>query len=107
LSADATRKLFKDLRSRYDYVLVDLTPLMPIVDTRATTGFVDCYVFVIEWGRTTSEAVKHAFSDAYKIRENMLGVVLNKANINQLSRHYPPGEKYCRNKYYTQYGFTE
>jgi len=37
----------------------------------------------------------------------MLGVVLNKANINQLSRHYPPGEKYCRNKYYTQYGFTE
>jgi succinoglycan biosynthesis transport protein ExoP len=107
LSADATRKLFKDLRSRYDYVLVDLTPLMPIVDTRATTGFVDCYVFVIEWGRTTSEAVKHAFRDAYKIRENMLGVVLNKANINQLSRHYPPGEKYCRNKYYTQYGFTE
>src|SRR6516162_1371600 len=48
LSADATRKLFKDLRSRYDYVLVDLTPLMPIVDTRATTGFVDCYVCVIE-----------------------------------------------------------
>jgi polysaccharide biosynthesis transport protein len=107
LSADTTRKLFENLRSRYDYVLVDLTPLMPIVDTRATTGFVDCYVFVIEWGRTTSEAVKHAFRDAYKIRENMLGVVLNKANINQLSRHYPSGKKYYRNKYYTQYGFTE
>jgi len=107
LSADTTRKLFENLRSRYDYVLVDLTPLMPIVDTRATTGFVDCYVFVIEWGRTTSEAVKHAFSDAYNIRENMLGVVLNKANINQLSRHYPSGKRYYRNKYYTQYGLTE
>ena len=107
LSADTTRKLFENLRSRYDYVLVDLTPLMPIVDTRATTGFVDCYVFVIEWGRTTSEAVKHAFSDAYNIRENMLGVVLNKANINQLSRHYPSGKKYYRNEYYAQYGLTE
>src|SRR5215510_11933799 len=107
LSADTTRKLFENLRSRYDYVLVDLTPLMPIVDTRATTAFVDCYVCVIEWGRTTSDAVKHAFRDAHDIRENMLGVVLNKANINQLSRHYPSGKKYYRNKYYAQYGLTE
>src|ERR1700730_439697 len=42
LSADATRKLFENLQSRYDYVLVDLAPLMPIVDTRATRAFVDC-----------------------------------------------------------------
>jgi hypothetical protein len=51
LSVDTTRKLFENLQSRYDYVLVDLTPLMPIVDTRATRAFVDCYVCVIEWGR--------------------------------------------------------
>jgi hypothetical protein len=57
LSADATRKLFENLQSKYDYVLVDLTPLMPIVDTRATRAFVDCYVCVIELGRTTSDAV--------------------------------------------------
>ena len=107
LSADATRKLFDDLQSNYDYVLIDLTPLMPIVDTRATTGFVDCYFCVIEWGRTTSDAVKHAFRDAHKISENMLGFVLNKADINQLRRYYPTSEKYYRNKYYAQYGFTE
>jgi succinoglycan biosynthesis transport protein ExoP len=41
LAADATRALFKDLRAKYDYVLVDLSPLVPVVDTRATTGFVD------------------------------------------------------------------
>ena len=106
LSADATRKLFENLQSRYDYVLVDLTPLMPIVDTRATTGFVDSYVFVIEWDRTTSDAVKHAFRDAQNISENLLGIVLNKADINQLSRYYPTGDKYYRNKHYGQYGFT-
>jgi succinoglycan biosynthesis transport protein ExoP len=107
LSADATRKLFENLQSKYDYVLVDLTPLMPIVDTRATRAFVDCYICVIEWGRTTSDAVKHAFSDAHNIGENVLGIVLNKADINQLSRYYPTGENYYRNKHYTQYGFTE
>jgi polysaccharide biosynthesis transport protein len=107
LSADATRKLFENLQSRYDYVLVDLTPLMPIVDTRATRAFVDCYVYVIEWGRTTSDAVKHAFRDAHNISENMLGIVLNKAHVNQLRRYYPAGENYYQNKHYTQYGFTE
>jgi succinoglycan biosynthesis transport protein ExoP len=107
LSADATGKLFENLRSRYDYVLVDLTPLMPIVDTRATTAFVDRYVCVIEWGRTTSDAVKHAFRDAHNISENMLGIVLNKADINRLRRYYPTGESYYRNKHYGQYGFTE
>jgi polysaccharide biosynthesis transport protein len=107
LSADATRKLFENLQSRYDYVLVDLTPLMPIVDTRATRAFVDCYVYVIEWGRTTSDAVKHAFRDAHNISENMLGIVLNKAHVNQLRRYYPTGENYYQNKHYTQYGFTE
>jgi succinoglycan biosynthesis transport protein ExoP len=107
LSADATRKLFENLQSRYDYVLVDLTPLVPIVDTWATRAFVDCYIFVIEWGRTTSDAVKHAFRGGDSISENMVGIVLNKADINQLSRYYPTGENYYRNKHYTQYGFTE
>jgi Mrp family chromosome partitioning ATPase len=94
LSADATAKLFENLRSRYDYVLVDLTPLMPIVDTRATTAFMDCYVCVIEWGRTKSDAVKRAFRDAHNISENMPGIVLNKADINRLRRYYPTGENY-------------
>jgi succinoglycan biosynthesis transport protein ExoP len=107
LSADATRRLFENLQSKYDYVLVDLTPLMPIVDTRATRAFVDCYVCVIEWGRTTSDAVKHAFRDAHNISENLLGIVLNKADINELRRYYPTGENYYRNKHYGQYGFTE
>jgi polysaccharide biosynthesis transport protein len=107
LLADSTRKLFEKLQSRYDHVLVDLTPLMPIVDTQATTEFVDCYIFVIEWGHTTDDAVKHALRNAHSIRENMLGIVLNKADINQLRRYYPTGENYYRNKHYSQYGFTE
>ena len=107
LAADATRELFENLQSRYDYVLVDLSPLMPVVDTRATTGFVGWYVCVIQWGRTKSDAVKHAFKDAHNISENLLGVVLNKADINRLSRYYPTGETYYRNKHYAQYGFTE
>jgi hypothetical protein len=34
-------------------------------------------------------------------------VVLNKANIDQLSNHDPVGRNYYRNKYYPQYGLTD
>jgi succinoglycan biosynthesis transport protein ExoP len=107
LAAAGTEGLFEDLQSNHDYVIVDLSPLVPVVDTRATTRFVDWYVCVIAWGCTTIGAVKYAFQDAPNVYENLLGVVLNKANIDRLSTYEPVGRNYYRNKYYAQYGMTE
>jgi succinoglycan biosynthesis transport protein ExoP len=107
LAAAGTNGLFEDLQSNHDYVIVDLSPLVPVVDTRATTGFVDSYVCVIAWGCTKIGAVQYAFKDAPNVYENLLGIVLNKANIDQLSTYEPVGRNYYRNKYYTQYGMTD
>ena len=107
LAAAATNALFEDLESRYDYVIVDLSPLMPVVDTRATAGFVDAYVCVTEWGRTKIDAVRQAFKDAPTVYQNILGVVLNKADVDRLSTYDPVGRNYYRNKHYAQYGITD
>ena len=107
LAAAATKRLFEDLQSNYDYVIVDLSPLMPVVDTRATMRLVDSYVCVTAWGCTKIGAVKCAFIDAPNVYENLLGVVLNKANIHRLSTYDPVGRNYYRNKYYAQYGMTD
>jgi polysaccharide biosynthesis transport protein len=107
LAAAATKGFFEDLQSNYDYVIVDLSPLMPVVDARTTTRFVDSYVCVTEWGCTKIGAVKYAFNDAPNIYEKLLGVVLNKANIDRLSTYDPVGRKYYTNKYYAQYGLTD
>jgi polysaccharide biosynthesis transport protein len=104
LAADATRELFENLRKTYDYVLVDLSPIMPVVDARATSGFVDCYLYIVEWGRTKIDAVKYAFRDAQNLSDDLLGIVLNKVSINRLGHHYPIGENHYVNKYYKQYG---
>ena len=56
----------------YDYVVVDLSPLAPIVDVRATTHLVDSYIFVIEWGRTKIDVVKHALAVAQGCRKTCL-----------------------------------
>jgi len=107
LASNATKKLFKRLRASYDYVVVDLSPLAPVVDVGATTHLMDCYVFVVEWGRTKIDVVQHALGSASEVYENLLGVVLNKANIRLLRRYEGDRGTYYYNKHYAQYGYLE
>jgi polysaccharide biosynthesis transport protein len=107
LGSAATKKLFDQLREMYDYVVVDLSPLAPVVDVRATTNLVDSYIFVIEWGHTKIDVVEHALNVTRGVYDNLLGVVLNKADINVLSRYESYRGKYYYNRYYSRYGYTE
>jgi succinoglycan biosynthesis transport protein ExoP len=52
LSAEQTKTLFDKLRATYDCVIVDLPPLAPIVDVRATAPLIDCFILVVELERT-------------------------------------------------------
>jgi len=107
LASAATKKLFDQLREIYDYIIVDLSPLAPVVDVRATANLVDSYVFVIEWGRTKIDVVEHALNATRIVYDNLLGVVLNKADINVLSRYESYRGKYYYNRYYSRYGYTD
>jgi succinoglycan biosynthesis transport protein ExoP len=107
LASEATKKLFDALREKYDYVIMDLSPLGPVVDVRATTGLIDSYVFVIEWGRTKIEMVEHALGAARGVYDNLLGVVLNKANTDILNRYESYRGNYYYKRYYARYGYTE
>ena len=107
LACDATKELFDKLRQSYDYIVVDLPPLAPLVDVRATTHLVGSYVFVIEWGRTKIDVVQHALGEAQGVYENLLGAVLNKVDMNRLGRYIGYQQRYYYNKHYTRYGYTE
>jgi succinoglycan biosynthesis transport protein ExoP len=93
LSSDAAKSLFSTLQIKYDYVIVDLAPLIAGVDVRATSGLIDSYVLVIEWGATKVDAVQYALRNAPNVHENIVGVVLNKVNIPVMSRYDSHGAK--------------
>jgi polysaccharide biosynthesis transport protein len=88
LSTGAMRQLFDNLRRKYDYVVVDLSPLLPVVDVRATVGFVDFYFFIIEWGRTQFEIIGEALNSGPDVYKKTLGFALNKVNQNAIGRYY-------------------
>lgn len=107
LSAEGIRKLFDRLRTRYDYIIVDLPPLTPLVDVRATTPLIDCFILVVEWGRTKIDVVQHALHTAPNIHECIIGAVLNKTDIRAMARYDAHRSAYYRNSHYTRYGFTD
>jgi capsular exopolysaccharide synthesis family protein len=106
LSDASMRSLFDRLRARYDYVIVDLPPLAPLVDVRSTTAFVDSYVLVVEWGVTKIDVVQHALHTAPNIREYLLGAVLNKTDIKAMTRYHGSCKDYYRDDHYVRYGVS-
>jgi succinoglycan biosynthesis transport protein ExoP len=50
------------LRESFDFVIVVLPPLVPIVDASAAVQLGDCVILVIEWGRTGIDVVQHALT---------------------------------------------
>jgi succinoglycan biosynthesis transport protein ExoP len=94
---------FEGLRTRYEYVVVDLPPLAPMVDVRATSRLIDSYILVIEWGHTKIDAVKRGLSssNARGVRDNIIGAVLNKVDVEKIKR-YDSAAKY----YYKTYGYS-
>jgi len=107
LSSAPTKKLFEQLRERYDYIIVDFPPLAPVIDVHATAHLVDSFIFVVEWGGTKIEIVKHALGHAPGVYENLLGVVLNKVDMNIFGRYESHRENYYYNKHYVRYGYSE
>jgi succinoglycan biosynthesis transport protein ExoP len=96
LTSAELKQVFGELRKQYEFVVVDLSPLAGVIDVCATTELIDAYVLVIEWGRTTVDALQHTLRTAPNVSESILGAVLNKADIKSLSSYDP----YLTNYYF-------
>jgi polysaccharide biosynthesis transport protein len=107
LASDAAQRLFEDLREKFDYVVVDLSPLGPVVDVRATTHFIDSYVYVIEWGKTPVDSVQRTLGGARGVHERLAGCVLNKVNLRVMSRYEKYQADYYHRGYYSGYAYRE
>lgn len=107
LASKAMHALVNELRSKFDYVVLDMPPMAPVVDVRVTSSFVDSYVFVVEWGKTKIDVVRHNLRGSPEIQDKLLGVVLNKADTKALARYESYHGRYYYQKYYARYGYVE
>lgn len=84
LASPAMGHFLKEARQAYDYVIVDLPPLGPVVDTRAVLQHLDRLVLLAEWGKTPRGLMRQLLADDPELSDKTVGAVLNRVDISSL-----------------------
>jgi polysaccharide biosynthesis transport protein len=80
LGSAKMEKLMLAARNAYDYIIIEIAPIMSVVDLKMIERFIDGFIFVVEWGETKRRVVLEALSEADVISQRLVGIVLNKAD---------------------------
>jgi capsular exopolysaccharide synthesis family protein len=76
LGSRAGQKLLNDLRTRFDYVVVDSPALLEVTDAAILAAEADGVVVVVRFGETTREQLAHAVGNLKNVGARILGAVL-------------------------------
>lgn len=77
LGSKAMIALLETLDQQYDYVMMDLPPLGPVVDARAILDKLDGVFFVLKWGGTNLDMAKRVLRMDPRMRDKCYGAFMN------------------------------
>lgn len=77
LSSVRMQKLLEQLRTKYDYVIIDSPPVDLVVDAVALSSQCDGVLFVVRAGQSERGAVIHAMEQLAYSKANVIGFVFN------------------------------
>jgi succinoglycan biosynthesis transport protein ExoP len=73
-------QLIEVARGAYDLVIIEVPPMATVVDYKMIARHCNGSIFVVEWGKTSQRLVLECLSDASSVLDNVLCIVLNKAD---------------------------
>jgi capsular exopolysaccharide synthesis family protein len=81
LASERMRGILKDLSGRFDAVVVDSAPLLPVADTLGLAPYTDGTVLVVRAARTSGDRVRSAVDALRAVGAPVLGAMLNMADL--------------------------
>lgn len=101
----AMQNLLAELKTRFEFVLLDTAPVLPVADTRSLAPQADIVVFLAQWRRTPRKAVQAACELLRSVGADIAGVALTQVDVREQSKYgYGDAGYYYRayRKYYVQ-----
>lgn len=89
---DRTDELFKLLREKYDYIILDSSPIGLVSDTYHLATFADSCLLVVRPGKILRDMFDRTLKEIENSRIKGISIVIN--DIQSDSKHYNMGEKY-------------
>ena len=94
LQSVAMEKLLGDLRERFDVVILDAPPLLPVTDAALLAAEADGALLVVRHGQTTRDQLRHSLERLEAVDAKPLGVVINRAPAKKSGAGYGYGYGY-------------
>ncbi len=101
LGSSLFKRMMESLSERFDHLVIDAPPVLGFADSVVLSALVDGVVLVVEAGKTPRETLQRAKEVLSQVNGRILGVVINRVDI-QRSRYDGYGYYYYR--YHDYYG---
>lgn len=88
LSSRKMRSVLDELKSKFDYVILDSPPIMPLTDACVISSQADGVIFIVQAHRTPRRVVKQAKNMLEHVHAKMLGFILTQAETKELTSRY-------------------
>ncbi len=89
-------------KTKFDYVFVDVPPVLPLTDACILGSMVDGVILIIQAGRTQHDVIKHAESRLYQARAKTVGYVMTNIEYHVPDYLYRYIHKYDNYHYYNK-----
>jgi exopolysaccharide transport family protein len=100
LSSQIMQKIVSRLREKFDFIVIDSPPVLPVNDAKILSRLADAVLFVVRWEKTPREAVLSSLRALTDVRARISGIAMTRAD-NERFRHYSYG--YQDYKEYSRY----
>ena len=94
LSSRRMADVIGELKKRFDYVVVDSAPTLPVSDAMALSRHVDGVLVVVQAGRVGLPQVRQTLATLEQVNAPLLGLVLNRATESSGTDGYGYGYAY-------------
>ena len=101
--SDAWKTLVEELRTRFDYIIIDTPPVLVVPDARIIASSADAVLFTVKWDDTSRGQVQEAVSMFETVNQPITGFVLAQIDPERMNA-YGYGGKYGRYGAYASYG---
>jgi len=101
LNSERMREFIAQLRNEYDFIVLDASPLLPVIDAAVLARLADKILMIVEWSRTPRNSAIDALKLLLPESRRIAGVILNKVDYRRLKSYgYGYGYGYNYGHYY-------
>jgi len=87
LASAAMKDLLAKLRARFDLVIVDSPPVLPVLDSKVLSSQLDKVVFVVRWQNTPKTAAEQSVAKLKEFGADIAGVIFEQVDMEKQTKY--------------------